>query len=122
MGDGHHGWAAADFISAVRNALFFEEGKRLIITPALPREWTYETMSIRLENAPSYFGDLDYTIAFGDHAATMVINPRWRETPEYLEWNLPFDLKDAGGDRPGVAVVKNRVRISPEVRKIVATW
>jgi hypothetical protein len=122
MGDGHHGWASADFISAVRNALFFEEGKRLVITPALPGEWTYETMSIRVENAPSYFGDLDYTIAFGDRAATMVINPRWRETPEYLEWNLPYDLKDAGGDRPGVVVVDNRVRIPPEVRKVVATW
>ena len=42
MGDGHHGWALADFLLAVRNALLFEEDDHLVITPALPEDWTAE--------------------------------------------------------------------------------
>jgi hypothetical protein len=36
MGDGHHGWAAADFILAVRNALLFEEDNHLVVTDPSP--------------------------------------------------------------------------------------
>jgi hypothetical protein len=122
MGDGHHGWAAADWISIVRSALLFEEETRLVLTPALPADWAYETMSLAVEKAATYFGDVDYTIAFGDHAATLVLKGKWREPPEYIEWNLPFVLKNAGGDQPGVEIVNNRVRIPNHIRKVVATW
>lgn len=122
MGDGHHGWAAADWISIMRNSLLFEEGAHLVLTPALPIEWAYESMSLQVERASTHFGVVGYTLAFGDHSATLVIKAAWREPPEYVEWNLPFVLKDAGGDRAGVQVLENRVRIPAEVRKVVATW
>lgn len=122
MGDGHHGWAAADWISIVRNALLFEEGHRLVLTPALPQDWTFESMSIQVEKAATRFGEVGYTLAFGDHAATLVLKAAWREPPDYVEWNLPFDLKNAGGDGEGVELVDNRVRIPPQIKKIVATW
>ena len=51
MGDGHHGWAAADWISVVRNGLLFEEGSHLVLTPALPQDWTFESMSLQVEKA-----------------------------------------------------------------------
>ncbi|HEY6041056.1 MAG TPA: hypothetical protein VIX58_02910, partial [Anaerolineae bacterium] len=51
MGDSPHGWAAAEWVQAIRNGLLFEEGNTLILTPALPREWTAETTIIRVENA-----------------------------------------------------------------------
>jgi hypothetical protein len=122
MGDGHHGWTAADWVSIVRNALLFEEDKHLVLTPALPADWTFESLSLQVDNAPTYFGDVGYTLAFGDHAATLVIRADWREPPDYVEWNLPFALKNAGGDRAGVELVDNRVRIPGDVRKVVATW
>ncbi len=122
MGDGHDGWTAADWISIVRNTLLFEEGSHLVITPALPKEWTYETMALQVRDAATYFGKVSWTIAFGQRAATLVLKPAWREPPEYVEWNLPFTLKDAGGDQPGVALVNNRVRIPGNVTRVVAQW
>ncbi|MGB8647004.1 MAG: hypothetical protein WCF84_17340 [Anaerolineae bacterium] len=122
MGDGHHGWAAADWISIVRNALLFEEGQHLVLTPALPIDWTHETLSLQVDKAATNFGEVGYTIAFGERAATLVLRANWREPPEYIEWNLPFQLKTASGDTSGVELVDNRVRIPHTVRKVVAMW
>ncbi len=122
MGDGHHGWAAADWISIVRNALLFEESKHLVITPALPLDWTHETLSLQVDKAATYFGEVGFTLAFGERTATLVLRANWREPPEYVEWNLPFQLKTAGGDGPGVEILNNRVRIPNNVHKVVAMW
>lgn len=122
MGDGHHGWAAADWISIVRNALLFEEGNHLVLTPSLPEDWTFESLSLQVEKAATYFGEVGYTLAFGNRAATLVVKANWREPPEYLEWNLPFEIKNAGGDGEGVEIINNRVHIPPQVRKVVAMW
>ncbi len=122
MGDGHHGWTAGDWISIIRTALLFEEGEHLVLTPALPVDWTYETMSFGVQSAATYFGTVGYTVAFGERAATIVVQANWSRPPEYVEWNLPFALKEAGGDSPGVELVDNRVRSPSNVRKVVATW
>lgn len=123
MGDGHHGWAAAEFLSSVRNALLFEEDDHLVLTPALPDDWVVETFSIRVENAATYFGKVGYTIAFGDHTATLVLKPEWRQPPAFVEWDLPLGIKTAGGDGGGVELTdEHRIRIPVGVNKVVALW
>lgn len=122
-GDGHHGWAAADFVSVVRNALLFEEGDHLVLTPALPEDWTAETLSIKVEHAPTHFGNVDFTLAFGNRNATLVLRGAWREPPAYIEWNLPMTIKTAGGDQDGVELAnEHQVRIPPQVTRVVAMW
>ena len=122
-GDGHHGWMAADLVSFIRNALLFEENDHLVLTPALPDEWIFETASIKVERAATYFGDVNFTLAFGDHNATLVLNGKWRESPAYIEWNLPMEIKNAGGDKKGVELIDaHRVRIPANVTRIVATF
>lgn len=122
-GDGHHGWAAADVISFIRNALLFEANDHLVITPAIPDEWVFETSTIKVERAATYFGDVDFTLAFGDKNATLVLKGKWREPPAYIEWNLPIPIKNAGGDLAGVEVLDaHRVRFPSSVTRVVATW
>lgn len=122
-GDGHHGWVSADVVSFIRNALLFEENDRLVLTPALPEEWIFETASIKVERAATYFGSVDFTLAFGDHNATLVLNGKWREPPAYIEWNLPVEIKDAGGDKAGVERLDaHRVKIPANVSRVVATF
>lgn len=122
-GDGHHGWAAAEVVSFIRTSLLFEEGDHLVITPAIPEEWVFETASIKVERAATYFGDVDFTLAFGDHNATLVLKGKWREAPAYIEWNLPQEIKNAGGNIAGVEIVNaHRVRFPSSVTKIVATF
>ncbi|MBI5651465.1 MAG: hypothetical protein HZC40_13635 [Chloroflexi bacterium] len=121
MGDGHHGWALADFLLTVRNALLFEENDHLVITPALPENWTTEMSVIKVENAPTYFGNVSYTIAFGERTATLVLKAEWREQPAFIEWNLPFALRESGGDGD-VEIIGNAVRMARGVTRAVAMW
>jgi hypothetical protein len=122
MGDGHHGLAAADFLLAVRNALLFEEGEHLVITPALPEDWTLENSIVKVEDAATYFGKVSYTIAFGERASTLVVNGEWRDAPAYVEWNLPFALREVGGDMDGIEIVGNAVRMPRGAKRVVVMW
>ncbi|HEX7576860.1 MAG TPA: hypothetical protein VF430_02355, partial [Verrucomicrobiae bacterium] len=122
MGDGHHGWALADFLLVVRNALLFEEGNHLVITPALPQDWTFETSVIKVQDAPTYFGRVSYTIAFGPRTGTLVVNGEWREAPSYVEWNLPYPLREAGTDTGSAEIIGNVVRMPRGARRVVAMW
>lgn len=122
MGDGHHGWAAADFLLALRNLLLIEESDHLVITPILPQEWTAETSVIQLQDAATYFGPVSFTIAFGDRTATLVVNGNWHAEPEYIEWNLPFALREAGGEGEGIQMAGNTVRLPRGVTRVVVMW
>jgi len=125
MGDGHHGWALADFLLIVRNALLLEEDDHLVITPILPEEWTAEMNVIKVEDAPTYFGNVSYTIAFGERTATLVVNGDWRdESLKYIEWYLPFALREFGGDEgvTGIEMKGNTVRLPRGVRRVVVMW
>ena len=122
MGDGHHGWAAADFVLAVRNALLVEEQDHLVITPALPEDWMIENTVIKVEDAPTYFGKVSATIAFGERAGTLVLDGEWHTPPAYIEWNLPHPLRDAGGDVEGVKIIGRAVRLPQGARRVVVMW
>ena len=122
MGDGHHGWALADFLLIVRNALLFEEADHLVITPALQKDWTFETSVIKVQDAPTYFGKVSYTIAFGARTGTLVVNGEWREEPAFIEWNLPFALREAGADLGNTEIIGNTVRLPRGAKRVVVMW
>jgi hypothetical protein len=119
MGDGHHGWAAADFVLAVRNALLLEEEKHLVITPLMPQDWVAENNVIKAEGAATYFGNVNFTVAFGERTATLVVRGDWRTEPEYIEWGLPFTPREAGD---GAQIIGKAVRLPPGSARTVVTW
>jgi hypothetical protein len=72
MGDGHHGWAAADFLSFVRNVLVRESGAdELALLTLLPAEW--EGKAVEVSNAVTAFGSVSYRL-------------RWQGSTAVLEW------------------------------------
>jgi len=77
MGDGHHGWAAADFLSFVRNLLVRESETGLALCSMIPDDWWGG--GIEVHNAPTHFGHLSYAV-------------RWHGDRPALLWELePFD-------------------------------
>jgi hypothetical protein len=65
MGDGHHGWAAADFLSFVRNLLVREvAGGGLALCSMLPREWAGRELGV--ENLPTHAGPLSFRVRWED--------------------------------------------------------
>ena len=90
-GDGHHGWASAEWLMLVRTLLLREEGGSLIVTPSLPKEWLSTEGEIKVENAPTTFGPISFNMAWGagGQAPHLDIEARWHTPPGRIEWNFP---------------------------------
>nr|MBA3654738.1 hypothetical protein [Actinomycetota bacterium] len=79
MGDGHHGWAAADLLTFVRRILIRETGPAaagggtengLALCTMLPAAW--QGQPIEVHDAPTYFGRLSFVLRWhGDRPALL---------------------------------------------------
>lgn len=94
MGDGHHGWAAADFLSFVRTMLVRETDEGIALASMIPERWYGQ--GIEVHDAPTRFGTLSFAV-------------RWHGTRPALLWELePHD--------PSVAVVLTCPGLDPAWR------
>ena len=73
MGDGHHGWAAADLMSLVRNILVREVQGGLALLTLLPEDWTGQPIAVH--DAPTHYGQFSFAV-------------RWHDTRPALLWEL----------------------------------
>src|SRR4051794_1456772 len=70
MGDGHHGWAAADFLSFVRNILVREVDDGLALCSMIPDDWCGQGFEVH--DAPTHAGRLSYAVRWhGDRPALL---------------------------------------------------
>ncbi len=84
MGDGHHGWAAADFLSFVRNLLVREvdtpradpaSPATVALCSLLPDEWLGQALEV--QGAPTHLGSVSYAVRW--HGARPAL--LWEVTP-----------------------------------------
>jgi hypothetical protein len=90
MGDGHHGWAAADFLTFVRRMLVREVGHDgLALCSMLPEAWLGQ--GVEVHDAPTHLGRLSFAV-------------RWHGDRPALLWELtPHDgVTDAALTAPGL--------------------
>ncbi|MFA6449998.1 MAG: hypothetical protein WCX65_11035, partial [bacterium] len=123
MGDGHHGWAVADFLHLVRNLLLIEEGENLVLFPLLPADWFEEGKSISIKDAPTHFGKVDAVMKSDGRRATVEFNCRWSYTPEKLIVCFPREISTAKIDgKEDTIQFSDRVELDPGVTKIEVTF
>jgi hypothetical protein len=81
MGDGHHGWASADFLSFVRAMLIRDttDGRTAVLS-LLPPEWHGAELEVR--DAPVHGGSLDYRLTWADDRPTLTWS--WQGTARRL--------------------------------------
>ena len=78
MGDGHHAWAAGEWIAMIRNMFVLEEGERLILCAGIPDEWLQKT------HEPLTFGP-----TLTPHGKiSITIDPR--EKPARVKWDAEW--------------------------------
>ncbi|MEO6456834.1 MAG: hypothetical protein ABIO92_00960 [Chloroflexia bacterium] len=90
-GDGHHGWASAEWLMLVSSLLLREQGDCLIITPSLPEEWLSSEGEIKVENAPTTFGPVSFNITWGAEGRNLHLDiaGHWHTKPGRIEWKVP---------------------------------
>ncbi|AMX02487.1 hypothetical protein [Microbulbifer thermotolerans] len=109
MGDGQHAWAAAEWVSMMRNCFVREEGESLILISGLPSEWlTGESAQkpIHFGPAPTRFGTIDLEVIPGTEPQVSWTTHWHSDTPR-IEIR-PFGFRPIGAS-PG----ENRVTLSP---------
>lgn len=103
-GDGHHGWASAEWLLLVRSLLLREDKDTLHIAPGVPLAWLASHGALSVENAPTRFGLLRYNLRWteGGRSLCLDVSGDWRKAPARLLWRLPggsatIDLPQEGG-------------------------
>ncbi|WP_440996243.1 hypothetical protein [Arhodomonas sp. SL1] len=88
MGDGQHVWAAAEWVSVLRNCFVREEGERLVLAAGVPPQWFAAGERMRFGPTPTRFGTVAVEIVpvSGDRGAVEVRwEADWRRRPEAVE-------------------------------------
>ncbi len=90
MGDGHHVWAAAEWVLMIRNCFVREEGDRLILCAGIPARWLDQATPIRFGPAPTAFGAVSISITPNPGNPPRVDwNGDWHRSAPPIEIRLP---------------------------------
>lgn len=95
MGDGQHGWAAAEWIMMMRNCFVREETDQLVIGSGLLPEWLEAGGELGFGPTLTAWGAV--SVRLENH--TLTLEPQWRAHPPRLRVAVPgFEPAEAGGD------------------------
>lgn len=90
MGDGHHVWAAAEWVVMLRNAFVREEGGALVLASGIAEEWLTPGARLSLGPAPTEFGPVTVTIRVDEDGRVSVdCRGEWRGPAPRMEVRLP---------------------------------
>jgi hypothetical protein len=89
MGDGQHGWAAAEWVMMVRNLFVREEGNRLIIGSGLWEEWFESDEDIFFGPTLTPWGPVSVRIVRPASDPLLSVDAHWREDPPRVDVDVP---------------------------------
>ena len=90
MGDGHHVWAAAEWLLMVRNCMLREEAGTLVLCSGLPERWLADAQPISFGPAPTAFGPVTITVtAQADGRLRVAWDGDWRGAAPAIEIRPP---------------------------------
>jgi hypothetical protein len=89
MGDGQHGWAAAEWVMIMRHLFLREEGEGLIIGSGLFAEWLTGDGELAFGPSPTPFGDLEVKIENTAEGVFLTLNGELTKMPLSIEARIP---------------------------------
>ncbi len=114
MGDGQHGWAAAEVLLALRDAFVYElwsGGRRecdLVLLAGVPAGWFSEPEGFSLANAPVPGGKLDLAVSCQGRRVCIAIEMKPAGPLSHARWQirLPFPVSEVCADPPATVAVR----------------
>jgi hypothetical protein len=98
MGDGQHGWAAAEWVMMIRNLFIREEGRKLIVGAGIFPEWLESEADIAFGPTPTPFGPVAVRIFRQGTDYCLVFDADWRNQPPPVEIRIPGFQNERVGD------------------------
>ena len=96
MGDGHHGWAAAEIIEYLLDCLICEEEKAIRVFPFIQETMFHWGTDIAINGVATSFGKATCKLQYetwNQALCTFFLEPVSHRMPEYIEITFPFTLK-----------------------------
>jgi len=98
MGDGDHGWSAAEFLNLVRALLIEDHTHELVLLAGAPTAWFQPGMHLQCFSAPTVYGTVDLRVIIGLEGLT-------------IEWEIS---RASHQDSAGVTIMLPRQLFSHE--------
>ena len=106
MGDGHHGWAAAEIVLAVRDTFLYEKedqnltGHDLVLLAGIPEHWFNDGMAFSINNAPIPGGRMTITAStsLGETSINIQFEKVGKDYSSGWYLRIPFFPIDISGD------------------------
>jgi hypothetical protein len=89
MGDGQHGWAAAEWVMMVRNSFVREEGDQLILGSGLFPEWLESHEEVSFGPTPTPWGAVTIRLQPSDSGVVLAIDAEWRGAAPRIDVLVP---------------------------------
>ncbi len=111
MGDGDHGWSAAEFLNLIRDMLVSDHFGSLQLAQGAPAKWFKAGLHLAVSDAPTTHGTVEYSYRQGMVAASL----NWciDKMPHQDSGKAFFSLPVSSGVQPGFAcpIVANAFKI-----------
>jgi hypothetical protein len=89
MGDGQHGWAAAEWVMMMRNLFVREEADRLILGSGVFPEWLESGEQLRFGPTLTPFGRVSVTLRQDGAGLALHMDASWFDEPPEVEIKVP---------------------------------
>ncbi len=89
MGDGQHGWAAAEWVLAIRSLFLREEADHLIIGAGLFPEWLVTDAELFFGPGPTAWGPVTVRVAVQEDVCRVSVEGQWHAAPPEIVVALP---------------------------------
>jgi len=93
MGDGQHGWAAAEWVLMIRNMIIREESDRLIFFSGTPSEWIQEGSILKFGPIRTLFGIVLIEVECKKNKMDFMLTADWHNEQPGIEVVLPSGRK-----------------------------
>jgi hypothetical protein len=94
MGDGQHGWAAAEWVMILRNLFIREEGNGLVIGQGIFPRWLETEDDLSFGPTPTALGRIKITIHKTGNKHFLHTDCLWHDTPAEVELRIPGFKKE----------------------------
>lgn len=119
MGEGHHGWATAEWILLLMNLLFVEKQGSLLITPLLKKEHLQAGTIFSVCNAPSPFGKINFIVSVDKKEIWLELSNEFcLSPPESIIWQLPFIPSKVFFDDQAISPSSNALKVPLSVSQV----
>ncbi len=89
MGDGQHGWAAAEWVLMIRNLFVREEGEELVLGSGLYPRWLTHDTELSFGPTLTPWGSLTVRFALRGGELFFSLDSNWRDTAPPLRVSVP---------------------------------